>query len=163
MGSPASDDEELEEPTQVHVPQHLSEHLKVKATGESVKSDKHDKRPKSADAATRNVDNIDSTQNNSTQDIQNQYPLSNQERRSSLPPGLLESGEINSLCGQMLRYMGDEQYSMACGRHLRCMGDQLCYNYFIRNVIRSSGEFQHQNQNSHALTNSHSTPNLSKH
>ncbi|CAG2233842.1 unnamed protein product [Mytilus edulis] len=159
MGSPASDDEEAEEPTQVHVPQHLSEHLKVQATGESVK---FNKRPKSADAATRHARTVDSTQNNSTQDLQNQNPISNQERRSSLPPGLLESGEINSLCGQMLRYMGDEQYSMACGRHLRCMGDQLCYNYFIRNVIRSSGEFQHQNQNSHALTNSNSTPNLSK-
>ncbi|XP_063433868.1 uncharacterized protein LOC134715556 [Mytilus trossulus] len=156
MGSPASDDEEPEIPTKVHVPHHLSEHLKVQSTGESIKSDK---RPKSADAATRTVD---STQN-STQDLQHQYPLSNQARRSSLPPGLLESGEINSLCGQMLRYMGDEQYSMACSRHLRCMGDQLCYNYFIRNVIRSSGEFQHQNQNSHALTNSNSTPNLSKH
>jgi hypothetical protein len=45
--------------------------------------------------------------------------LTHQERRSSLPIGLLENGQINSLCEQILRYMGDEQYSLACGRHLR--------------------------------------------
>jgi hypothetical protein len=47
--------------------------------------------------------------------------LTHQERRSSLPIGLLENGQINSLCGKILRYMGDEQYSLACGRHLRGM------------------------------------------
>lgn len=91
---------------------------------------------------------------------ENEHVFHSQERRASLPAGVIERGHVNSICGQILRYIGDEQYSMACGRHLRSMGDQLCYNYYIRNMVRRSEEF-HQNNEQH-LNGSHSSPNLNQ-
>ncbi|KAK3096781.1 hypothetical protein FSP39_003238 [Pinctada imbricata] len=61
------------------------------------------------------------------------------ERRNSLPAGVLEHHiHTNRLCGQILRYMGDDHFSKACGKHLRYMGDEMCLSYQIRNRLQES-------------------------
>ena len=146
MGCPSSDDDETEES------------VKTQSSNATVPVET----PRTTDCVGPSVVSVECNGRSvNTQGETTGHPpmnLTHQERRSSLPIGLLENGQINSLCGQILRYMGDEQYSLACGRHLRGMGDQLCYNYFVRNLFRRSGEFQRQNTNT--LTESLSTPNL---
>lgn len=48
------------------------------------------------------------------------------------------SVDVASLCGQILRVMGDEQVSHTCGRHLRCMGDHLYHNYTLHKLLPES-------------------------
>ena len=43
--------------------------------------------------------------------------------------------QCTSICGKILRIMGDEQTSRACGRHLRCMGDEIFCRYAIRRSL----------------------------
>ena len=142
MGYPASDDEEQEET--VTPPANDTDTVLTNGSNSSTLPTENN-RPRSASTRDENV-----------------HIFNSQERRSSLPPGVLERGHITSICGQILRYIGDEQYSLACGRHLRSMGDQLCYNYFIRNMVRRSGEFQHHSSSDQHLNGSHSTPNLNQ-
>ena len=64
------------------------------------------------------------------------------ERRGSVPTGLVEhhlNPQAHSLCGQILRVMGDE----------------MCYSYYLRNRYYSS-----QQNGSTGLTSSHSLPDL---
>ena len=144
MGSPPDEEDEQEETRPCNNSENEQTHLTLPPTQQA-----HNQSERSRTLSL----NIEISQADQT-------VTSIQERRSSLPPGVIENGHISSLCGQILRVIGDEQYSMATGRHLRCMGDQLCYSYFVRNMLRRSAEFQRPTS---SMTGSHSSPNLSQH
>ncbi|KAL5004546.1 hypothetical protein ScPMuIL_018002 [Solemya velum] len=55
----------------------------------------------------------------------------------------LRSLDVASLCGQMLRVMGDEQVSHTCGRHLRCMGDHLYHHYTLHKLLPKTSTRRH--------------------
>ncbi|OWF35264.1 hypothetical protein KP79_PYT15004 [Mizuhopecten yessoensis] len=80
-------------------------------------------------------------------------------RRNSLPPGILEHINVKSVCGQILRFMGDEHFSKTCGRHLRCMGDEISHLYWLKKTVM--GPQQNLPNREYTLShNSHSLPDL---
>lgn len=109
------------------------------------------------------AESLENTQSDNEEDSEEtRRRLSRQtsERRGSVPTGLVEhhlNPQTHSLCGQILRVMGDEHYSKGLGQHLRYMGDEMCYSYHIRNSYYSA------QRNSSNLTNSHSLPDLRRH
>ncbi|XP_061164886.1 uncharacterized protein LOC133173833 [Saccostrea echinata] len=106
------------------------------------------------------AESTDRTQSDNEEDIDDSMRISQQrvERRGSVPTGLVEhhlNPQSHSICGQILRVMGDEHYSKGLGKHLRYMGDEMCYSYYLRNAYYNSTR-----ENSSTLTNSHSLPDL---
>lgn len=104
------------------------------------------------------IENSQSDTEESNEDERIRLSQQCSERRGSVPTGLVEhhlNPQEHSICGQILRVMGDEHYSKGLGKHLRYMGDEMCYSYYLRNRYYSS-----QQNSSTGLTSSHSLPDL---
>lgn len=83
----------------------------------------------------------------------------NSNRRNSLPPGILEHIDVKNVCGQILRFMGDEHFSKTCGRHLRCMGDEISHLYWLKKTVMGSPQTL-ANDEQTLTHNSQSLPDL---
>lgn len=77
---------------------------------------------------------ISDTQTDSSVDSENsQERLGNTSENSAL--GSEPNKQCTSICGRILRIMGDEQTSRTYGRHLRSMGDEIFCRYSIRRSL----------------------------
>jgi len=81
--------------------------------------------------------------------------LHESNRRNSLPPGFPDNANVQRLCGQILRVIGDDHFSKTCGRHLRCMGDEISSFYWVRQQM-----LKKQNEQPQTMSNSRSLPDL---
>lgn len=57
-----------------------------------------------------------------------------------------------SLCGRILRAMGDEHYCRSSGRYLRSLGDEINNHYEVRRILCETND-NHQEQTQSVITN----------
>ena len=109
----------------------------MKVEAPDTPNEDHNKQVEWQDLLQEQVSNVHSMESSPQPSIQGESLENSSENNTNSPDFVtrVPNRDCVSLCGRILRIMGDEQTCRTCGKHLKTMGDEIYLNYATRSLV----------------------------